>query len=95
MTNAMPTFTVMINKVVIGRVNAVSHKQAMTRAASLARKAGHSRFELVADGNVPLDRKGAAARAADMSYSAGRSPYATPGFEARRAALIAEFKASR
>lgn len=95
MTNAMPAFTVLVNKLAIGRVNAVSHSQAMTRAATLARKAGYDRFEIVAEGNVAIDRKFARTSYGyqDASFSAGRAPYATPGFEARRAALIAEFKA--
>lgn len=94
MTNSMPTFTVLVNKLAIGRVNAVSHGQAMLRAATLARKAGYSRFEIVAEGNVRLDRKARDNFAvSDTSYVAGRARYATPGFDARRAALIAEFKA--
>lgn len=94
MTNSMPTFTVLVNKLAIGRVSAVSHKQAMRRATALAKAAGYTRFEMEAEGNVRIDR---AARenfvVADTSYNRGRAPYATPGFEARRAALIAEFKA--
>jgi hypothetical protein len=94
MTNAMPAFTVLVNKLAIGRVSAVSHAQAMTRARALARAAGHARFEIEAEGNVTLDR---AARTnfsrSDTSYSAGRAPYATPGFEERRAAMIAAYKA--
>jgi hypothetical protein len=84
MTNTMPTFTVLKNKVQIGVVSAVSYEQALARAVGR-----YGRCEVVANGNARMDRKG---RHAD-SYSHGRRPYATPGFEARREALIAEFKA--
>lgn len=94
MTNSMPSFTVLVNKSEIGRVSAVSHDQAMKRATALAKAAGYSRFELVAEGNVKLDRK---ARenftVSDTSFNGKRRRYATPGFEERRAALLAEFKA--
>jgi hypothetical protein len=94
MTNSMPTFAVLRNKTHLGFVSAVSHAQAMKRAATLARKEGYDRFEIVACGNATLDK---AARQqldnSDLSHSKGRQRYATPGFEERRAALLAEFKA--
>ncbi len=94
MTNSMPTFAVLRNKVIIGYVSAVSHAQAMQRAATVARDAGYRRFEIMAEGNVELAR-GADRKAGyvDHSYNGGRSPYATPGLEERRAALIAAHKA--
>lgn len=93
MSNAMPAFAVLVNKLVIGRVSAVSHDQAMRRAKALAKAHGYDRFEIEAEGNVILDRaaRGNFSRS-DTSYSNGRAPYATPGFEARRAALIAAYK---
>lgn len=86
MRNAMPLFTVLKNKVVLGQVSAVSYEQAKGRAYGL-----YGRCEVIANGNVQMDRKG---RHADC-FTHGRQPYATPGFEERRAALIAEFKAGR
>jgi hypothetical protein len=84
MTNSMPTFRVLKNTNFVGYVNAVSYAQAIERAVNL-----YGRCEVIACGNARMDRKG---RHAD-SYSHGRRPYATPGFEARRAALIAAHKA--
>lgn len=85
MTNTMPTFAVLKNTNLVGYVNAVSYEQAIARAIGL-----YGRCEVIAQGNARMDRKG---RHAD-SYSHGRSPYATPGFEARRAALIEAHKAA-
>jgi hypothetical protein len=92
-TNAMPSFKVLINKVVVGRVNAVSYEQALTRALALVAKSGHSRCEVIAEGKVNLDRKARSCPREDHSFTHGRSRYPTPGFDARRAALLAEFKA--
>jgi hypothetical protein len=86
MSKSMPSFTVLKNKVAVGTVSAVSYAQAIARA--------HGRFgrcEVVADGNVPMDRKGKMNVAEGFTH--GRAPYATPGFEERRAALIAAHKA--
>jgi hypothetical protein len=85
----MPKFAVLKNKAFMGYVSAVSHAQAMERATKL-----HGRCEIMAQGNVPLDRKARTdTTTPDKSYSHGRSPYPTPGFEERRAALIAAHKA--
>ncbi|ARK07595.1 hypothetical protein LAV_00220 [Sphingobium phage Lacusarx] len=86
MRNSMPLFTVLKNKVVVGQVSAVSLEQAKGRAYGR-----FGRCEVIANGNVPMDAKG---RHADC-FTHGRRPYATPGFEERRAALIAEFKAAQ
>jgi hypothetical protein len=78
-------FIVLKNKVEVGVVTALSYEQAIARATGL-----HGRCEVVASGTAKIDRKG---RHAD-SFSHGRSPYPTPGFEERRAALIAAHKAA-
>lgn len=86
---SMPTFAVLKNKSIVGYVNAVSHDQAMTRAYN-----AFGRCEIEASGNVRLDRKGRTdIKTADKSYSHGRSPYPTPGFKERQAALVAAYKA--
>lgn len=83
MQNTMPTFAVLKNGNLVGYVNAVSYQQAKNRARGL-----HGRCEVLACGNARMDRKG---QHAD-SYTHGRQPYPTPGFEERRAALIAAHK---
>lgn len=80
----MITFKVLKNTNEVGFVNAVSYAQGLARAVGR-----YGRCEVLACGPAKMDRKG---RHAD-SYSHGRSPYPTPGFEARRAALIAAHKA--
>jgi hypothetical protein len=88
-TNSMPAFAVYKNKVLLGQVNGVSHAQAMARAVG---KFG--RCELIAIGNVPLDRKARTQFAeTDMQFSHGRTAYPTDGFAERRAAEIAAWKA--
>jgi hypothetical protein len=84
MTNPMPLFIATRNNVELGTISAVSYGQALKRA-----RTAYGRCEVLAVGNVNIDRKG---RHAD-SRTDGRAPYATPGFEARRAALIAAHKA--
>ncbi|MEQ6333000.1 hypothetical protein [Sphingobium sp. MK2] len=86
MTNPMPTFIALRNMVELGTISAVSYAQAKKRA-----RTAYGRCEVIAVGNVAIDRKG---RYED-SRTHGRAPYATPGFEARRAALIAEYEAGR
>lgn len=89
MNNAMPTFTVLKNKVFQGTVSAVSYDQALARAYGR-----FGRCEVVASGNVNIDRASNGKRGRnDKSFTHGRAPYATPGFEARRAALIEAHKA--
>ena len=88
MKNAMPTFAVLKNKTLLGYVSAVSYEQAIARAYGR-----YGRCEVNACGNVAIDRNAKTKGRNDMSYSHGRAPYATPGFEARRAALIAAHKA--
>lgn len=91
MRNAMPTFTVLKNKLVVGTVSAVSYDQAVARAYGR-----YGRCEVIANGNVAIDKAANGKRGRnDQSFTHGRRPYATPGFEARRAALIAEFKAAQ
>jgi hypothetical protein len=85
MTSTMPTFTVLKNGNFVGYVNGVSYAQALARA-----NGRFGRCEVIATGNARMDRKG---RHAD-SFTHGRSPYPTPGFEARRAALIEAHKAA-
>lgn len=85
MTNSMPLFIATRNNVELGTVSAVSYAQAIKRA-----RIAYGRCEVLAVGNVNIDRKG---RHED-SRTDGRSPYPTPGFEARRAALIAAHKAA-
>lgn len=85
MRNGMPTFKVLKNTNFVGFVNAVSYEQALARATGR-----YGRCEVLACGNQPMDKKG---RMGVDSYSHGRRPYPTPGFEARRAALIAAHKA--
>lgn len=81
----MKSYTVLKNTCKVGVVNAVSYEQAIARAMGR-----FGRCEVLANGDgARMDRKG---RHAD-SYSHGRTPYPTPGFEARRAALIAAHKA--
>lgn len=89
MPNSMPTFEARKNNVHLGYVNAVSYEQAIGRA--------HGKFgrcEVLACGNVAINRSAKENGWSDMSYTHGRSPYATPGFEARREALIAAHKAN-
>ena len=87
MNNAMPVFAVYVNRAFVGNVSAVSERQAKRRA--LAR---FGRCEVMATGNAPIDSRAKLAQA-DSSFTHGRAPYATPGFEERRAALIAAHKA--
>jgi hypothetical protein len=84
MTKTIASFTVLKNTNKVGIVNAVSYAQALARATGR-----YGRCEVLANGDARMDRKG---RHAD-SYSHGRSPYPTPGFDERRAALIAAHKA--
>ncbi len=89
MSNSMPTFAVYRNRAFVGYVNAVSYEQALTRAKGL-----YGRCEVLATGNVKMNRSANVNGRSDMSYTNGRSPCPTPGFAARRAALIAEHKAN-
>lgn len=89
MTNAMPTFTVLRNRTELGTVSAVSYDQAMQRA-----KKAYGRCEVIAAGNVTIDRKARTVGPLE-GFTHGRAPYATPGFEARRAALVSDYKAGR
>lgn len=91
MKNSMPAFTVLKNKVAVGTVSAVSYDQALARAYGR-----FGRCEVIANGNVAIDRAANGKRGrSDQSFTHGRAPYATPGFEARRAALIEAYKAER
>lgn len=72
------------HNVELGTVNAVSYRQAMRRADTL-----FGRCELLPVGDKALDRVSHVSEA----RTHGRRPCATPGFEARRAALIAAYKA--
>lgn len=95
MTDTTHIFLVLVNKATIGRVRANTYKGAMRRATALAASYGHSRFELIAEGRKGLGAQAESeARIVDYSYNGGRSRYATPGFEDRRAALIAAYKAA-
>lgn len=89
MTNPMPIFAIYRNRVELGTVSAVSYAQAMKRARAI-----YGRCEVLAVGNVALDRKARTIGPLE-SFTDGRAPYATPGFEARRSALIAAHKAGR
>ena len=89
MTNPMPTFAVYAHRSFLGYVNAVSLQQARRRARKL--HGAYVSVELAV--NVPT-------RAADrtlanvVEHGKRNVRYPTQGFEARRAALIAEFKAN-
>lgn len=88
MTNSMPTFAVFHHRTFLGYVSAVSVKQAKARAKALH----NVRCEVELCLNVKPTAKDRLS--ANQTFNAKRAaPYATPGFEARRAALIAEFKA--
>lgn len=89
MSNSMPQFAVYRFRNFCGYVNAVSYEQALKRARKL-----YGRCEVMACGNVKMNRSANTNGRSDMSYTHGRSPCPTPGFEARRAALIAEHKAN-
>lgn len=82
--NAMPIFIASSYGVELGVISAVSYAQAIKRARKL-----FGRCEVIAVGNVPMDRKG---RHAD-SRTHGRAPYDTKGFDARRNALVEAYKA--
>lgn len=82
----MPLFTVLKNKLPVGTVSAVSYEQAIGRAYGR-----FGRCEVVANGNVEMDKRGK--RMVAEGFTHGRSPYPTPGFEERRSALIAAHKA--
>ncbi len=89
MTDSMPRFVILRNGVELDVIGAVSYEQAIVRA----RKA-YGRCEVIAVGNVKMDKAANGKRGRnDMNRTHGRSPCATPGFEARRAALIEAFKA--
>lgn len=91
MTNAMPIFAAYRNGVELGLIYAVSYTQALARA-----ERRYGRCEVYAVGNVRMDRASNSTKGrSDMSYTHGRRPYETPGFAERRAALIAEYKASQ
>lgn len=90
MTNSMPTFTVLINGRFVDTISAVSYDQAIKRA----RKA-YGRCEVNANGNVNIDRAANGKRGRnDLNLTHGRSRYPTPGFDARRDALVAAYKAA-
>lgn len=90
MTNLIPTFRVYKNKVLVGTVSATTEQQAHTRAY-----AKYGRCEVMkADMERRLSQNGRVERS-DSSFTHGRSPYPTPGFEERRAALIAAYKAGQ
>ena len=80
MANLIPTFRVYKNKVLVGTVSALTEQQAHARAY-----AKFGRCEVMkADMERRLTQTGRVARS-DSSFTHGRSPYPTPGFEERRA----------
>lgn len=90
MSNLIPTFRVYKNKVLVGTVSALTEQQAHARAY-----AKYGRCEVMkADMDKRLSANGRVERS-DSSLTHGRSPYPTPGFEERRAALIAAYKAGQ
>lgn len=89
MTNPMPTYAVMMHREFLGYVNGVSYLQALGRA-----RRQHGAY---VDVELALNVKPRAVdrREANLEYNAKHTyTYPTPGFEERRAALIAEFKAN-
>lgn len=84
---SLPTFACYRHREFVGFVQAVSHRKAELRAERLY---GIVTVELTTDrANRPSDRLNA-----NKSHACNRAVrYPTDGFEARRAALIAEFKA--
>lgn len=87
--NAMPTFAVYTNnRHLLGYVSAVSHKQACVRAE---RRFGYGLDVELSMNVAPLASDRASANVRHATKRARRYP--TNGFEARRAALVAEYKA--
>lgn len=83
------TFTCLKNKAFVGYVNASSLGKAQAKALGL-----YGRCEvMLSKDSRGMGVIGRIARDTDSSFTHGRAPYATPGFEARRAALIAAHKA--
>jgi hypothetical protein len=79
----MNTFLAMKNGSELGTFSAPSYEEALHRA-----RLTYGRCEVLAVSGL---RKGTGAVAESRTH--GRSPYATPGFAERRAALIAAHKA--
>lgn len=89
MTNPMPTFAIFAHRAFLGYVNAVSLKQARQRARKL-----HGAFVTV-ELAVNVAARDADRTLANVVEQGKRNVrYPTDGFAARRAALIAEFKAN-
>ncbi len=88
MTDLIPTFRVLKNRVLIGTVSALTEKQAHARAY-----AKFGRCEVIkADMARRLTATSRVERV-DSSFTHGRSPYPVGDFAARRAAEIARWKA--
>ena len=88
MTNLIPTFRVLKNRVFVGIVSATTEEQAHARAY-----AKYGRCEVIkADMDRRLSKNGRVERS-DSSFTHGRSPYPVGDFAARRAAEIARWKA--
>lgn len=87
--NAQPTtFAVFHHRAFMGYVNAPSHAKAVERATALYGRRVEVELSTTRTTRQP------ARIAANKVYNAKRAaPYPTDGFDARRAALIAEFKA--
>lgn len=88
--NAMPTFTVLIHRSIVGYVNAVSFAQAVKRARKL-----HGQFcdvELCVN-VAPLAKDRLNANRAE-SVKTARRYTDVAAFNARRVAMVAEFKAN-
>ena len=88
MTNLIPTFRVLKNRVFIGTVSALTEQQAHARAY-----AKFGRCEVIkADLDKRMAAKGRVERS-DSSFTHGCSPYPVGDFAARREAEIARWKA--
>jgi hypothetical protein len=82
MLRSMPVYIVLHHGNEIARISAVSYRQAMKRAARFGR------VEVIASGNVDCARDdNRTAGVHNVGKVGGRKPYATPGFDARVAAL--------
>lgn len=89
MTNPMPTFAIFAHRAFLGYVNAVSLKQARQRARKL-----HGAYVTVELATNVAPRVADVTLANVVEQGKRNVRYPTQGFEARRAALIAEFKAN-
>lgn len=88
MINSIPTFDCIRHGNLLGKVSAVSYKQAMKRAERL-----YGRCEVITvDGVAKADNRRAGTH--NEGRVNGRAPYAVGNFDARRAAEIAAWKAA-